>query len=254
MGPGLDVSTVRTAILSTESADCSEGSRRILTIDSEQAPIRMGNWRQPGSEQSRGNTKTKPYVIGLTGIIGAGKSTVAGMLSSLGAQIIDTDRVVHELLLQGTWTYQAVIEEFGRGILRGDGEVDRIRLAGLVFSDPGALERLEGILHPAVIQEVVRRIDAAEARVLVVEAIKLFESGMHKHCDAVWVVTCHPEQQVIRLGRQRGMSEEKIRLRANAQSPQSQMAAQADVVIDNGGCRSDTRAQVQLAWQSLGCV
>jgi dephospho-CoA kinase len=176
------------------------------------------------------------------------------MLSSLGAQIIDTDGVVHELLEKGTGTHQVVIDEFGRGILRGDGEVDRPRLAELVFSDPVALERLEGILHPAVIEEVGRRIDAAEALVLVVEAIKLFESGLHEQCDAVWVVTCHPDQQVIRLGRERGMSEEKIRRRINAQSSQSQMVARADVVIDNSGCQSDTRAQVRRAWQTLGCV
>lgn len=251
MGPSLVVSTAWTAKLSTEPARCSAGPQHAERPESERDLIPTGSWPQPKSARLERDARARPYVIGLTGNIGTGKSTVAAVLSGLGAQTIDADRVAHELLAQGTDTYQAVMEEFGRGILRADQEVDRISLANLVFSDPAALARLEAILHPAVLHEVDRRINAAEAQFVVVEAIKLFESGMHEQCDAVWVTTCRPEQQVIRLARQRGMSEEQIRLRANAQSPQSQLVAQADVVIDNGGSLSDTRAQVRRAWQSL---
>jgi dephospho-CoA kinase len=194
---------------------------------------------------------SRPYVIGLTGNIGTGKSTVARMLGQLGAQIIDADCVAHEFLIRGTPTWQAVVEEFGSAILREDMSIDRAKLGHVVFADPRALARLEAILHPVIIQEVNRRICTSDAPVLVVEAIKLIETGMHCRYDAVWVVTCRPEQQVSRLVSQRGASEEEIRLRAGAQSPQSEKAALADVVIDNSRSLSQTRAQVGRAWYAL---
>jgi dephospho-CoA kinase len=194
---------------------------------------------------------TKPRVIGLTGNIGTGKSTVAHILAQLGAQVIDADCIARELLVQGTAVWRAVVEEFGSAVLQEDSTVDRARLGDLVFADPQALTRLEVILHPAVIQEVNRRICASDARVVAIEAIKLIETGMHERHDALWVVTCRPEQQVARLVAQRGMSEEQIRLRTKAQSPQSEKVALADVVIDNSRSLSDTRAQVERAWHTL---
>jgi len=195
---------------------------------------------------------SSPYVIGLTGNIGTGKSTVAGMLAQLGAQVIDADRIAHGFLLRDTPTWRTVVEEFGSDIVREDMSIDRAKLGHVAFADPRALARLEAILHPAVIQEVNRRICTSDAPVLVVEAIKLIETGMHLRCDAAWVVTCQAEVQVARLVAQRGMSEEEIRLRAEAQLPQSEMAALADVVIDNSGSLSQTRDQVVRAWCALG--
>lgn len=194
---------------------------------------------------------TKGYVIGLTGNIGTGKSTVAHMLAQLGAQVIDADRVAHELIAPGTPTWQAVVEEFGPDILRKDRTIDRVRLGDIVFTDPQALARLEAILHPAVIEEVNRCIRASDARVVVVEAIKLIEAGMHRGYDGLWVVICRPEQQRARLMAQRGMDEVQVRQRMATQSPQAEKVALADVVIDNSGSLAETRAQVERAWRAL---
>jgi len=191
------------------------------------------------------------YVIGLTGNIGTGKSTVARMLAKLGAQVIDADCIAHELMAPGTSIWQAVVEEFGPEMVGENGAIDRARLGDMVFSDPQALARLEAILHPAVIQEVNRRIRDSDARVVVVEAIKLIEAGMHRRYDALWVVTCQPEQQVVRLATQRRMSEEEIKQRLAAQSPQAEKVALADVVIDNSGTLAETKAQVERAWRAV---
>jgi len=193
----------------------------------------------------------KRYIIGLTGNIGTGKSTVAQMLASLGAEAIDADLIAHELMAPGTPTWQAIVREFGQGILREDGRIDRSKLGDIVFTDPQALARLEAILHPAVIQEVNCRICTSHAQVIVVEAIKLIETGMHSAYDALWVVTCQPEQQIARLMAQRRMSQEEIRQRMAAQSPQSAKVALADIVIDNSGSLDETRAQVERAWHTL---
>jgi len=193
----------------------------------------------------------KSYVIGLTGNIGTGKSTVARMLAELGAQVIDADRIAHELMGPGTPIGQAVVEEFGPDVLGEDGVVDRISLGEVVFADPQVLARLEAIVHPAVMQEVNCRIRASDARVVIVEAIKLIESGMYRDCDALWVVTCRPEQQVARLAAQRGMAKQEIRQRMAAQSPQAEKVALASVVIDNTGSLAKTRAQVEQAWAAV---
>jgi Dephospho-CoA kinase (EC 2.7.1.24) len=131
-----------------------------------------------------------PYIIGLTGNIATGKSTVARMLRDLGATVIDADRVAHEVMRAGTPVHRAVVETFGPQVLRPDGEIDRARLGAVVFSDPQALAQLEAIVHPAVLEEVARRIAAAPTPVVVVEAIKLIESGMAEAFDALWVTTC----------------------------------------------------------------
>lgn len=190
-------------------------------------------------------------VIGLTGNIGTGKSTVRQMLADLGAVVIDADQLAHEVIAPGTPGWQRVVDAFGPEIVAADGTIDRARLAAIVFSDPAALARLEAIIHPLVIQETDRRIRAIGHGVVVIEAIKLIESGMHRDCDALWVVIARPEQQVERLMRQRGMSAAEVRRRMAAQPPQSEKAALADVVIDNSGTLEETRAQVEAAWKGL---
>lgn len=192
-----------------------------------------------------------PYIIGLTGNIATGKSTVARMLSDLGATVIDADRVAHEVMRAGTPVHRAVVEAFGPEVLRPDGEIDRARLGARVFSDPQALAQLEAIVHPAVLEEVARRIVAAPTPVVVVEAIKLIESGVAEAFDALWVTTCSFEEQVRRLMADRGLSRQDAQQRIRAQPPQEAKIARADVVISTNGSLEETRAQVEAAWRAL---
>jgi dephospho-CoA kinase len=191
------------------------------------------------------------YLIGLTGNIATGKSAVARMLAELGARVIDADRVAHEVMRHGTPTWQAVMGAFGPAILAPDGEIDRKRLGDIVFTDPDALRQLEAIVHPAVGLAVGEAIAAATERVVVVEAIKLIEAGMHRAYHALWVATCPAEIQIARLVSQRGLSKGEARLRVEAQPPQAEKVALADVVIDTGGTLEDTRRQVLAAWEAI---
>jgi dephospho-CoA kinase len=195
-------------------------------------------------------------LVGLTGNIACGKSTVVAMLRELGAAVIDADAVTHELQRPGQPVYAAIVEAFGPGVIEAPGgPLDRRALAAIVFADPAELRRLEAIVHPAVRAHIWAWIDGqAAARpgsVAVVDAIKLLEAGWREACDSIWVVTCRPEQQLARLVATRGMSEAEARRRIEAQPPQADKVAQADVVIDNSGDLAATRAQVEAAWARL---
>ncbi|MGD1993933.1 MAG: dephospho-CoA kinase [Anaerolineae bacterium] len=192
-----------------------------------------------------------PFTIGLTGNIATGKSAVARMLVDLGAEAIDADQVAHTVMRPGTPVHAAIVERFGCQVLRDDGTIDRARLGSQVFSDPQALAHLERIVHPAVIREVERRIEAATAAVVVVEAIKLIEAGMADTCDTVWVTVCPAEERIRRLVEQRGMSRAEAQQRVAAQPPQSEKVAHADVVINTHGDLASTREQVEAAWSRL---
>ncbi len=192
-----------------------------------------------------------PFLIGLTGNIATGKSEVARLLSELGAQVIDADLVAHQVMQPGGPAYDAVIAAFGPDILAADGTVDRARLGAIVFRDPAALRRLEAAVHPAVIAEVDRRIAQASAAVVVVEAIKLIEAGMHRTYDALWVVTAPRPVQIARLMATRHLSAEEAALRVDAQPPQEEKAALADVVIVNDGNREQLRERVEAAWRQI---
>ncbi|MFN3373108.1 MAG: dephospho-CoA kinase [Chloroflexus sp.] len=203
------------------------------------------------------------YVIGLTGGIACGKSTVLAMLAALGARTIDADRVTHRLQQPGTPVYQAIVATFGSHILTAPGgAIDRRKLGEIVFNDPAALKRLEAIVHPAVRAEIrqfldevasagtyATRLRPVERPIVVVDAIKLIESGWADECDQVWVVTCPPEQQIERLMTTRGMSLAEAQARVAAQPPQESRFSRAHVIIDNGGSQAQTRAQVEAAWQ-----
>jgi dephospho-CoA kinase len=191
------------------------------------------------------------YVIGLTGNIATGKSVVSGMLERLGAKAIDADALVHELMEKGTPVWQAVVQEFSEDILDPDGSINRKKLGGIVFADEAALRRLEAIVHPAVIARTEELIDGSQDPVVVVEAIKLIEAAMHRTCDALWVTTCRQEQQLARLVKQRGLTDEEARQRIEAQPPQEAKLAQADVVIDNSGSLTETWQQVKREWDKI---
>jgi dephospho-CoA kinase len=206
----------------------------------------------------------KPYLIGLTGGIACGKSTVVAMLAALGARVIDADRVTHKVQQPGTPVFQQIVAAFGRGVVAANGTLDRRKLGALVFGDPARLRQLEQIVHPAVRAQIWAFIDEAGksggyatrlgsvARpVVVIDAIKLIESGWVAECDQVWVVTCPEEQQVERLMTTRGMSETEARQRIAAQPPQESRLSYASVVINNNGTQAATRAQVDAAWQAV---
>lgn len=207
----------------------------------------------------------KPYLIGLTGGIACGKSTVVAMLAALGARTIDADRVTHRVQMPGTQVYQQIVAAFGPNILIGqNGPIDRRRLGNVVFGDPTALQRLEKIVHPVVRAEIRAfiaeveivggygtRMQPMSRPVVVIDAIKLIESGWAEQCQQIWVVTCDEAQQINRLMTTRGLREYEAVRRISAQPLQSSRVAIATVVIDNSGTQAHTRAQVDAAWQKV---
>ena len=191
------------------------------------------------------------FVVGLTGPMGAGKSTVAAMLRELGAKVLDADALVHDEQLRGTVGYSAIVQTFGTKVLGEDKEVDRAKLAAEVFGDPAKLRRLEQILHPRVIARVLeaRSMLPADA-VLVVEAIKLLDGELRKVSDRIWVVVAPRATMIERLG-SRGMSAREADLRLAQQLTDDQFRAAADAVIVNDGDRERTRERVREAWAEL---
>jgi dephospho-CoA kinase len=192
------------------------------------------------------------YVIGLTGNIATGKSVVRRMLEHLGAYTIDADALSHRAIARGAPGYNAAVETFGKWIVEPDGEIDRGKLAGLVFNDPAALEKLEAIVHPLVRQAVDVLIKRAGQPVIVVEAIKLLESELRRGCDAIWATYAPEVVQVDRLMRKREMDREQALQRIRVQSPQEGKVAAADVVIRNIGSYDDLWKQVSEAWKKIG--
>jgi len=186
-------------------------------------------------------------VVGLTGSIGTGKSTVAAMLAARGVPVVDADRIGHALQEPGAACYRQIVEAFGTEILAADGRIDRRRLGARVFADPESRRRLEAITHPAIwetCQGEVRRAEAAGAPLCVVDAALILEADQ-RHCFDVLVVVAAPEEvQMERLGAQRGLNEAEVRQRLQSQWSSADKAAHADVVIDNGGDLSATEAQV----------
>lgn len=190
-------------------------------------------------------------VIGLTGNIATGKSLVLRMLQELGATTIDADKLVHQLMRRGGSVYQAIVEQFGRFILDDNEQISRAKLGKIVFSDPTALSRLEALTHPGVIAAVMQRIDDAPTKVVVVEAIKLFESGLADHCNTIWVAVASPRVQYKRLTERRKMSPKMAEQRIKAQSSQQEKALKADLVIDNSGALAKTWATVKNNYVEL---
>lgn len=191
------------------------------------------------------------YVIGLTGNIAGGKSTVARMLADLGAEVIDADEVAHETLAAATEESAAVARRFGPSVLDPEGSIDRAALARIVFDDPQALADLEGIVHPGTRRRIFERLDRSGARVAVLEAIKLLEGPLVEHVDAVWVVAAPREMRLQRLVRQRKLSEAEAAQRVDAQNPEGEKVQRADVVLHNDGSLAELQQQVEAAWRRL---
>jgi dephospho-CoA kinase len=195
----------------------------------------------------------KTLRIGITGPIGCGKSTVAGMLAEHGAAVIDADQAARAAY-EETSVREAVVARFGKGVRRADGSIDRAALARIVFEDPAALRHLEAIVHPAVRPRILAGIDAAEARgapAVVVEAIKLVEGGLAELCDEVWLVTCDAPVQRGRL-RERGVPDDDAERRIAAQRHlRDRVEPRATRRIDTSGSVGDTRRQVDDGWRGI---
>ena len=191
------------------------------------------------------------FVLGLTGNIASGKSTVSGMLADLGATVIDSDLVYRELVAPGQPLLAKLVERFGPEIIAADGSLDRPALGRIVFSDPAALADLDQITHPVIIAEVDHRVDDISSGVVVLDSVKLIESGHADRCDAVWVVVTSPDEQVTRLMNRNTLSAEEARRRVDAQPSLAEKLARADLVVDNSGTIEQTRKQVIAAWQAL---
>jgi dephospho-CoA kinase len=191
--------------------------------------------------------------IGITGPIGCGKSVVAGMLAEHGAVVIDADHVVREVY-EDAAVREAVVDRFGPDVRMPDGSIDRRALARIVFDDAGALRDLEAIVHPAVRPRILAGIDSADtarAPAVVVEAIKLVETGLAGLCDEVWLVTCDPPIQRGRL-RERGVPEDDADRRIAAQRRlRDRVEPVATRRIDTSGSLHDTRTHVAAAWSEI---
>jgi len=193
-------------------------------------------------------------VFGLTGNIGSGKSTVAAMLREAGIPVLDADRISKEVTAPGGRAYDAVVQAFGREIVRDDGSIDRKRLGEIVFSDPASRERLERISHPRILEamkEAIAGLEREGHRAAVVEATLIHESGRKGLFEAVISVTCDRETSISRLAARDGMSRGQAEARLRAQMDAARKADASDYVIDNSGTLYETRSQVERLAQTL---
>ena len=191
-------------------------------------------------------------LVGLTGGIGSGKSTVADLLRGRGAVVLDADDFARAAVVAGSAGLRKVIERFGPEVLGPDGELDRRKLASIVFADPAALSDLEAIVHPQVrrmfADGVQENLDSQGIVVLVNPL--LIEMGTHRDCDIVVVVSTSIETQIARSVA-RGMDESDVRARIAAQLPLVERAQAADVLIDNEGTLDELRHEVDVLWHEL---
>jgi dephospho-CoA kinase len=194
------------------------------------------------------------FRIGLAGGMGSGKSEVAARLSELGALVIEADAVARDIVAVGTEVFTAIVGAFGESVLADDGGLDRGALSAAAFSSEGATSVLNGITHPALIREIMRRSEVLERQspsgVLVVDAALLVQWDVLDLFDVVVIVHAPRELRVRRLV-EAGFGEEDVRRRMHSQLSDDMMLAAADVVIENGGSIEELRAAVDDFWESL---
>lgn len=191
------------------------------------------------------------FILGVTGNIATGKSTVVKMLVEKGAHHIDSDVVYHELIAPGMPLLGKLVEHFGDSILAEDGSLDRKALGAIVFSDAEKLKELDALTHPVIVAEVDRRAFAIEDGVVIMDAVKLIESGHYEVCDAVWLITAPEDMQVSRVMSRNNVDEAEARRRVSAQASLSQKREVADLEIVNDGSLEELREKVDAAWERL---
>jgi dephospho-CoA kinase len=193
-------------------------------------------------------------VIGLTGGIGSGKSTVAGYLAELGAKVIDLDKVGHEVIKSGSQVFERIVDEFGEDILDTRGEIDRAKLAEIVFNNRESLARLNEMVHPAIDKVINERIEGYRARgveVVVLEAAAMLEAGRAAQADEIWVTTASQATVLRRLRARSGYYEEETKARMRSQLSDQERIKKADVVIDTDGRLDEVKARVEEEWRRL---
>ena len=192
-------------------------------------------------------------IIGLTGGIACGKSTVSRALCALGAAIIDADVFAHELSQPGQPIFNAYVERFGREIVTAGGTLDRAAIAARVFADPAVRAEVDAIAHPLIRTAAEERLRAARAQnkmAAVLDVPLLFEAGWDTLADEIWVVALPREEQLARLlARDKDMTEREARARIAAQMPLAEKCARADVVIDNSGTVEEIREYIGKLWK-----
>lgn len=193
-------------------------------------------------------------IIGITGTIGSGKSTVAGFLRELGAEVIDADEVGHEVYLPGSPGWEAIVEAFGEGILAADGTVDRQKLGEIVFQNKAALSKLNGIMRPLMAKEVQSRLKELrqkKTRAAVLEAAILIEASWSPLVDEIWVITA-PESVIYkRLAAKRELSHSQVQARIKAQLPVAEQKKYATRVIDTDVPLPELEARIASIWKKL---
>jgi dephospho-CoA kinase len=193
-------------------------------------------------------------VIGLTGGMGSGKSTVSQLLAEFGAVVIDADKVGHEAYQHGTKTWQELMAAFGEQIVAADGSIDRKKLGAIVFGSPEQLVRLNRIVHPRMfemMQERIQQYRQQSVKVVVLDAAILFEANWTPLVEEVWVVVASEAAVVARARARTGLPEEQIRSRLRSQMPVEDKIKRADVVIRNEGTVEDLRKQVEGLWARI---
>ena len=193
-------------------------------------------------------------VIGLTGGIGSGKSTVSRFLAELGAAVIDADKIGHEVYRPDTDTWRKLVKTFGRGILTADNTIDRKKLGAIVFSNEEELKRLNAIIHPQITEVIKKQIDdyrRKDAKVIVLDAPVLLEAHAKNLVDEVWVVVANEENVIKRAVARTGLREEQIRDRIRAQMSKTERIKNAQVIIYNDGTPEDLRGKIKNLWEQI---
>jgi dephospho-CoA kinase len=191
-------------------------------------------------------------IVGVTGSFGTGKTFVASVFRTLGAKVIDADKLAHKALREGTPAYKKILKIFGKSIAGKDRKISRRKLAGIVFGNRHKLEILNRIIHPIVIKEAKETARMARPdSIVVIDAPLLIEAGLAGDVDKLVVVKAARERQIARCRKKFRLSEEDVLRRMENQIPLEKKLAMADFVIDNDGLRNETKRQVRRIWEKL---
>ncbi len=191
------------------------------------------------------------FVLGITGCIGSGKSTVAGMFKGKDCLLIDADCLGHDLISSGSAVYRKIIKAFGRLILKPDNSIDRAKLSEIVFTNKVALAKLNGIVHPELIRQIKQRIRNSSKRIIILDAALIIEAGLVKMVDQLIVVTAKSRQLIWRSQKSLGLAKKQVILRMKSQISQKEKSRFADFIIDNSSQVSKTQQQVSKIRRQL---